>query len=69
MAGALSRAQPSLRGRLESGRVTGTFVKLPALESIEICASSLDFCVVDYEHSQLSEAEVLRLVRHEVLLD
>ncbi len=42
----------------------GTFVKLPALESIEICAQSLDFCVVDYEHSQLSEADVLRLVRH-----
>jgi 4-hydroxy-2-oxoheptanedioate aldolase len=44
--------------------VTGTFVKLPALESIDICAASLDFCVVDYEHSQLSEADVLRLVRH-----
>jgi 2-keto-3-deoxy-L-rhamnonate aldolase RhmA len=65
MAGALS----SLRGRLESGRVTGTFVKLPALESIEICAQSLDFCVVDHEHSQLSEADVLRLVRHAAALD
>jgi len=42
----------------------GTFVKLPALESVDICAASLDFCVVDYEHSQLSEAAVLRLVRH-----
>ena len=60
MAGGLS----SLRGRLLDGRVTGTFVKLPALESIEICAQSLDFCVVDHEHSQLSEADVLRLVRH-----
>jgi 2-keto-3-deoxy-L-rhamnonate aldolase RhmA len=54
----------SLRERLRRGRLTGTFVKLPALESIEICAESLDFCVVDYEHSQLSEADVLRLVRH-----
>ena len=60
MAGGVS----SLRGRLEDGRIVGTFVKLPALESIEICAQSLDFCVVDYEHSQLSEADVLRLVRH-----
>jgi 4-hydroxy-2-oxoheptanedioate aldolase len=60
MAGGLS----SLRGRLLNGRITGTFVKLPALESIEICAQSLDFCVVDHEHSQLSEADVLRLVRH-----
>lgn len=65
MAGAVS----SLRGRLESGRITGTFVKLPALESIEICAQSLDFCVVDYEHSQLSEADVLRLVRHAAAID
>lgn len=60
MAGALS----SLRGRLRDGRVVGTFVKLPALESVDICAASLDFCVVDYEHSQLSESDVLRLVRH-----
>jgi len=65
MAGAVS----SLRKRLASGRVVGTFVKLPALESVEICAQSLDFCVVDYEHSQLSEAEVLRLVRHAAAID
>jgi len=60
MAGVVS----SLRERLRDGRLVGTFVKLPALESVEICAQSLDFCVVDYEHSQLSEADVLRLVRH-----
>jgi 2-keto-3-deoxy-L-rhamnonate aldolase RhmA len=54
----------SLRERLDGGRAVGTFVKLPALESIDICAQSLDFCVVDFEHSQLSEADVLRLVRH-----
>lgn len=60
MAGALS----SLRERLRDGRLVGTFVKLPALESVEICSQSLDFCVVDHEHSQLSEADVLRLVRH-----
>jgi 4-hydroxy-2-oxoheptanedioate aldolase len=49
---------------LSSRRLTGTFVKLPALESIDLCAAALDFCVVDHEHSQLSEADVLRLVRH-----
>ena len=65
MAGALS----SLRGRLREGRAVGTFVKLPALESVDICAQSLDFCVVDYEHSQLSEADVLRLVRHAAAVD
>ncbi|MEN3342264.1 MAG: hypothetical protein V7644_1668 [Actinomycetota bacterium] len=46
----------------------GTFVKLPALESIDLCAASLDFCVVDYEHSQLGESDVLRLVRHAAAL-
>lgn len=60
MAGALS----SLRGRLRDGRIVGTFVKLPALESVDVCAASLDFCVVDYEHSQLAESDLLRLVRH-----
>ena len=49
--------------RLSSGRLVGTFVKLPALESIDICAAALDFCVVDHEHSQLSESEVLSSVR------
>jgi 2-keto-3-deoxy-L-rhamnonate aldolase RhmA len=58
----------SLRGRLAEGRVVGTFVKLPALESIDLCAAALDFCVVDYEHSQLAEADVLRLVRHAAAL-
>ena len=58
-----------MRERLEGGRLVGTFVKLPALESVEICARSLDFCVVDHEHSQLSEADVLRLVRHAAALD
>jgi 4-hydroxy-2-oxoheptanedioate aldolase len=53
---------------LSSGRLVGTFVKLPALESIDLCAASLDFCVVDHEHSQLSEADVLHLVRHAAAL-
>lgn len=54
--------------RLSSGRLVGTFVKLPALESIDICAAALDFCVVDHEHSQLSESEVLPLVRRAAAL-
>jgi len=53
---------------LSSRRLVGTFVKLPALESVEICAASLDFCVVDQEHSQLAEADMLRLVRHAATL-
>jgi 4-hydroxy-2-oxoheptanedioate aldolase len=54
----------SLRERLAAGRLVGTFVKLPALEAVDLCSASLDFCVVDYEHSQLAEGDVLRLVRH-----
>jgi 4-hydroxy-2-oxoheptanedioate aldolase len=53
---------------LSSGRRVGTFVKLPALESIDLCAAALDFCVVDHEHSQLAEGDVLRLVRHAAAL-
>jgi len=60
----MPRGLSSLRARFAAGRVVGTFVKLPALESIDLCAVALDFCVVDYEHSQLTEADVLRLVRH-----
>jgi 4-hydroxy-2-oxoheptanedioate aldolase len=54
----------SLRRLLGERRVVGTFVKLAALETIEIAAAELDFAVVDLEHSQLSEAEALRLVNH-----
>ena len=54
----------SLREELQARRVVGTFVKLPALESIEIAAAQLDFVVVDLEHSQLSEGDARRLVRH-----
>ena len=46
-------------------RQHGLFVKLPALESVELVAASpLEFAVVDLEHSQLSESDALRLVRH-----
>src|SRR5919201_745172 len=54
----------SLRERLGEGRLVGTFVKLPALESIEVVAAELDFAVVDLEHSQLDEGDALRLFRH-----
>jgi 4-hydroxy-2-oxoheptanedioate aldolase len=41
------------------------FVKLGATEVLDIAArSGLDFGVVDLEHSQLSEADGLRLTRH-----
>jgi 4-hydroxy-2-oxoheptanedioate aldolase len=58
-----------LRERLAQGRAMGTFAKLAALETIDLCADALDFCVVDYEHSQLAEGDVLRLVRHAAARD
>jgi len=70
MAGRLSSqpesSQPGrlLREALRERPLNGTFVKLPALEVIEIAAVLLDFAVIDLEHSQLAEADVLRLVRH-----
>ena len=54
----------SLREALRSRRLAGTFLKLPALETVEIAAAELDFAVVDLEHSQLSDADALRLARH-----
>ena len=64
----MPRGLSSLRERLREGRLVGTFVKLPALESIDLCAAALDFCVVDLEHSQLGEEEARRLVRHAAAL-
>jgi 4-hydroxy-2-oxoheptanedioate aldolase len=50
-------------------RRKGLFVKLGATEVVDIAArSGLDFVVVDLEHSQLSEADGLRLVRHAAAL-
>ena len=55
-----------LRERLRSGApLVGTFVKLAALETIDIASSAgLDLVVVDGEHAQLDQAECLALVRH-----
>jgi 4-hydroxy-2-oxoheptanedioate aldolase len=51
------------------GAVLGTFVKLAAADVLELCqAAGFDFVVVDLEHSTLTEAEVIALVRHADLL-
>lgn len=55
----------SLRGALREGRrARGTFVKLASVEVVEVAAATVDFAVVDLEHSQLSEADALRLLHH-----
>jgi len=59
-----------LRGRLRAAladgpRVHGTFVKLPAPDVVELCGlAGFDFVVVDLEHSALTEADAIGLVRH-----
>ncbi|MGH8984961.1 MAG: siderophore biosynthesis protein SbnG, partial [Acidimicrobiia bacterium] len=57
-------APPSarLRERLKAGApLVGTFLKLPALEAVDIVASAgFDLVVIDGEHSQLVEGERLR---------
>jgi 4-hydroxy-2-oxoheptanedioate aldolase len=61
----MSERVSSVRAALEAGaRIRGTFVKLPSPDVLEIAAATLDFAVVDLEHSQLSGAEALHLVRH-----
>ncbi len=59
-----------MRERLRSGApVVGTFVKLAALETIDIAASAgFDAIVVDGEHAQLGESECLALARHAAAL-
>jgi 4-hydroxy-2-oxoheptanedioate aldolase len=46
-------------------RIRGLFLKLPTTDVVDLAADAgFDFVVVDLEHSQLAEAEALRLVRH-----
>lgn len=58
-------ARASLRSHLGSRRVVGTFVKLPSLDVVDLAVGAgFDFVVVDAEHSALSTADLLALVRH-----
>jgi 4-hydroxy-2-oxoheptanedioate aldolase len=59
-----------LRERLRAGEpLVGTFVKLPALESIEVVRSAgFDLAVIDGEHSQLDDRAMLALARHAAAL-
>lgn len=59
-----------LRAALAAGTaVYGTFLKLPGPDAVELAAVvGLDLCVVDLEHSQLSEGEARDLIRHAAAL-
>lgn len=47
----------------------GLFVKLPSTQAVEIAeVAGFDFCVIDLEHSQLSEADAIALVGHAVAI-
>lgn len=59
-----------LREALRSGPVVGTFVKLPVPDlMVVLAAAEIDFVVVDLEHSTLSQAEAIDLVRSAVAAD
>ena len=55
-----------LRERLRGGPpLVGTFLKLPALESVDLARSiGYDLAVIDGEHSQLDERAILAMLRH-----
>ena len=60
----------ALRRRLAAGdTLVGTFLKLPALETVDVAAAAgFDFVVVDLEHAQLDEQAGRLLVRHALAL-
>jgi 4-hydroxy-2-oxoheptanedioate aldolase len=66
MASQAHRLRRELRAALAGHRrLVGTFVKLPAVDVVEMCAlAGFDFVVVDLEHSALSEQDAIGLVRH-----
>ncbi|MER7003776.1 aldolase/citrate lyase family protein [Dactylosporangium sp. NPDC000555] len=55
-----------MRAELAAGhRLVGTFVKLANADVVEMAADAgFDFVVVDLEHSTLTEADAIGLVRH-----
>jgi 4-hydroxy-2-oxoheptanedioate aldolase len=43
----------------------GVFIKIPSTQVLEIAlAAGFDFCLIDLEHSQLGQAEAMRLASH-----
>jgi 4-hydroxy-2-oxoheptanedioate aldolase len=53
------------RGISGGAQLIGTFLKLPAVDVVEMAVDGgLDFVVVDLEHSTLGERDGLALVRH-----
>jgi 2-keto-3-deoxy-L-rhamnonate aldolase RhmA len=54
-----------LRHEISRRACVGTFVKVPALEIVDVLQlAGFDFLIVDMEHAQLTEEHALRVVRH-----
>lgn len=50
-------------------RNNGLFLKLPSTQVVELAAAAgFDFCLIDLEHSQLGEADAMRLASHAAAL-
>lgn len=62
-----ARLRERLRGT--GAPLVGTFLKLPALESVDLAKSiGYDLVVIDGEHSQLDERAILGMLRHAAAL-
>jgi 4-hydroxy-2-oxoheptanedioate aldolase len=64
----MSRLLSSLREGLATGALRGLFVKLGSVEVIELAAESVDFAVIDLEHSPLTDGDAIRLAGHARLI-
>lgn len=54
----------SMRELLADGPITGTFLKIPRFEVVDLLAlAGFDFVVCDYEHAQMSLLEACDIVR------
>lgn len=63
--GAVREHRTRLRQRIADGdRLLGTFIKLATTDVLDMCAPVLDLVVIDMEHSNLSETQVVSLLRH-----
>jgi 4-hydroxy-2-oxoheptanedioate aldolase len=64
----MPRLVSSFRDRLAAGEARGLFLKLASAEVVELASASVDFVVVDLEHSALTEGDAIRLAGYARIL-
>ena len=60
----MPRSLSSLRAAIGERPIDGIFIKIGAVEVIDLAAQTYDFGVVDLEHSSLCDSDAIRLVGH-----